>query len=160
MGTPKAGSPLPKGVISLTSGRRDIWLPSMGISKHMLASRPPSVSLVPVPLFKVHASRLALLTSSPLSSLQLMGFPPHPKATHPYSPAVSAMLSLCPAPVSPSLCVCVCVCVCVYSLSLLFSPLLQIALATSSLLTMFSLLCLSALDLSRWLWLFSISYLQ
>lgn len=56
----------------------------------MLASRPPSVSPVPVTPF-----RPALLTSSgPLSSLQLMGFPP----THPYSTALVALLSLCPLP--------------------------------------------------------------
>lgn len=83
LGICEACSCLPKGVISFTYGKKDIWL--------LAYQRPPAplVSQMPVTHFKVHVSRiLALLTSSPtLKSLQVTGFPT-PVTHSSYNPAI------------------------------------------------------------------------
>ena len=81
-GTCETGSHLPKGVISLTSGRRDIWLPT---------GQAFSVPQLPITHFKVHASSHPSKTPSSLQASP-------PSATHsPYNPANLAKLPLLPA---------------------------------------------------------------
>lgn len=131
-GTCEASSPLPRGVIHfLTTGRRDIWLP---VAKAL------SVSQVPVIHFK------SMLISQPCSPRPF--FPPPALILRTLlslisSPHCSLALPLCSAP-APLTVLFFC------SPSLPFSPLSETALATFSLLAIFSPdLSLSLLDSFR-----------
>lgn len=133
---------------------------SVSISSPTLPPTPapaPSVAQVLVKHFKVCASILALLASSPtLNSLQLPGFPPTATQSA-YNPGVLTILSCCPLTFSPHSILklslshqCHCFPFCAPSPS-----------PAAPALTVSSLLCsLSALDPSRCLWIFSLSYSQ
>lgn len=104
LGTCEANSSLPKGIISLTSGRRCKWsfVVLISTSKLIADLLDSSVPQVPVTHFQELASLLALLTSPlpyPLSS-SLASLPQTPS---PRNPTVLALFPFFPSMLLPPL---------------------------------------------------------